>query len=617
MQEYTQLQQKISNGWNTWNVRSIASHVRIAPPRKQDISDPDKEDSIGAFALNFCLHSRIDGGYLKEVLPGREEIRTGAHAMNGEYTDLTVHWNSIEARIETTQDDEDFLAIVTPSKNSDSSAVLVLEGGVLWNNPATVQKVGDGLVFNDGEQVINVHTSIPPIPIVNLPTQSAYLAMPFNHEIAICTGRRRSPAEIQAIIITKRAEQHKKRTAYGKHAPVYDAIQNAVGWNVIYEPSQAKAMICSSRLDSVNAGGWKTKSPDTCVASLLAALEDKELAYTSMIDLSESIVLESDKDSDSLPAVYPIGYIPSERSAHPSRSKALSFPPLVSFAALQLYKQFKDDWLLELIFDNLLAFNRWWSKRRNNDDFLAWKHDSDEVITESTMENSPLYDDASTDPKLSLYNVADIGLISLYILDCDCLAVIAETLRRPEAGGLRSRADKYRGIACKLWSEETASYSNRNLETDSLSTLVSPTGFYALLAKIPSPEQAEEILDSHLLNPNEFGGEFALPTLPRSSDRYRSGSPWQGAVSALANYLISVGLSYYNLPEAEASLAKSCEALLLNGWRSGRKIYEHYDSSTGDGISSQNFAPLSLIGAALGLVVLNAPVVEPPASPSA
>ena len=55
MSEYQKMQKKLANGWNTWNARSVLSHVLL----------PE------GFAVNICLKEYKAGRYLKESLIGR------------------------------------------------------------------------------------------------------------------------------------------------------------------------------------------------------------------------------------------------------------------------------------------------------------------------------------------------------------------------------------------------------------------------------------------------------------------------------------------------------------------------------------------------------------------
>ena len=106
MSNYRDLQQQLAWGWNTWNVRSVLSHVLL----------PE------GFALNLALREYQSGRYLKEALIGRyqgdqgfayrggelvEVITPGPHAYDGSYTELHLAWRGIELTVQTATEDED------------------------------------------------------------------------------------------------------------------------------------------------------------------------------------------------------------------------------------------------------------------------------------------------------------------------------------------------------------------------------------------------------------------------------------------------------------------------------------------------------------------------------
>jgi putative isomerase len=81
MNVYESMQQKLATGWNTWNTRSILSHVLL----------PE------GFAINLGFREHINRQNLREVLIGRrkeedEQVRPGLHAYDGSFNDLTLTW---------------------------------------------------------------------------------------------------------------------------------------------------------------------------------------------------------------------------------------------------------------------------------------------------------------------------------------------------------------------------------------------------------------------------------------------------------------------------------------------------------------------------------------------
>ena len=124
MSEYQDLKRRLARGWNTWNTRSVLSHVLL----------PE------GFALNLGLREYAGRRYLKEALIGRrdpedEQIIPGPRSYDGRYTELMLAWRGIEMLIQSATDGDDLLLLVTPRANQLRPALLVAETGMLWNRP--------------------------------------------------------------------------------------------------------------------------------------------------------------------------------------------------------------------------------------------------------------------------------------------------------------------------------------------------------------------------------------------------------------------------------------------------------------------------------------------------
>jgi len=598
MQEYEQLKRRLGSGWNTWNVRSVLSHVWLGPT-PDETNDDCGGDIRGGFAVNLGLLSYQDHAYLKETLPGREDVRFGAHSGDGSYTDLTLRWNDIELRIESAHDGPDMVLLATPKRNQQRNASLVIEGGMLWNRPGCVQRVGDTLVGHAGDQTVSVYPTATPIEEPNIPAQAAYLVLPLDMEVGISSGRRRTLNEIKAALITRRAQHHHHRTQFVKFGEVYEAVQTPIAWNTIYDPAADRVISPASRLESLSAGGWALHGWQTFFAALMAAVEGKDLAYANAIEMVNEMVWEHDADEPA--SGVKLGFVPSSSSTFGIVTQDCSHPPIGSYVFLDLYRRFGEKWPLEMVFDSLLAWNRWWADRRDNDGLLAWGCHS---AVESGMDGSPMFDDARFDDDKHMLALGDAGLNAMYIWDCDCLCAIARAIGRREESELRARADRYRGHYSRFWSEEDGFYYNRRLDTNQLDRRSSPASFYALLGRIPSRDQAARIASQHLYDGDEFWGEWVLPSISKNDPAFGDGEGWRGRIWPPMNFLVYVGLQNYDLPEARLDLATKSEALLMREWRKHRHVHKSYSATTGDGCDLPGADPCYHWGGLLGLIAL-------------
>jgi neutral trehalase len=339
----------------------------------------------------------------------------------------------------------------------------------------------------------------------------------------------------------------------------------------------------------------------------MAAIDNRDLAYANAIEITREIT-ES-------------GFVPNFATVCDLTSYDRSQPPVGAMIVLGLYRTFGDRWLLELLFDDLLRWNRWWDSARREGELLCWGSDPyvprvgahfetaevDNAIgpmMESGLDNSPMWDGVPFDQAKHLQCLHDAGLNGLYVRDCESLEVLAGILgRSAEAGELHARGDRYRhAIRERLWDEKTGLFLNRRTDTGERSPRVSPTNFYPLLGGAGTDAQAARMIKEHLLHPARFGGEFLLPSISRDDPAYLDQNYWRGRIWAPMNFLVYAGLCRYDLPEARSELAAKSHSLLLKEWREHGRVCENYCANTGQGGEVRNSDAFYHWGGLLGLI---------------
>jgi neutral trehalase len=195
-----------------------------------------------------------------------------------------------------------------------------------------------------------------------------------------------------------------------------------------------------------------------------------------------------------------------------------------------------------------------------------------------------MFDDATHDSKSHRLMQADVGLMSFYIVDCLSLAELAGSLGKTDIQAeLQERARIYSQKLETLWNEEFGLYLNKNLITGEFSYRLSPTLFYPLVAGVPDQRQAQRMIDEHFYNPDEFWGEYLIPSIARNDVAFGDNTYWRGRIWAPMNFLVYLGIRNYELPEARRDLVEKSSNLLLQSWRGERHVYENYNSETGQG----------------------------------
>jgi hypothetical protein len=607
--EYRELQGRVGRGWNTWNTASVLSQVHL----------PD------GFAITLGLKSSGAGPhYQREFFQTsaaqrrHEKIRLGPHAEDGSYTELTLEWESggwaaDEPNlylVQSATEGDDVLVLITVLRRAKRRpAHLYAEGGFLWNRPGRVTRDADGLRVEGGGRVFEVRSTAKDLgdPFGTMGTP--YLSAPLDGALAVYTGEPRTLEQVQTIVGRRKAELAARLARWGDNAELFSAMQTILAWNAVYDPENHRVISPVSRLWNVNWGGYVLFDWDTYFAAFMYSLYDEDLAYANAVEATKGWTKE--------------GFVPNFASAYGLKSEDRSQPPVGSLMALEIYKQYRKPWFLEEVYEELLAWNRWWPRAREcGGGALCWGSDAradlldgsdhtwQAALFESGLDNSPMYDGVPYNPATNRLEMADVGLTSLYIADCNALFEIAGILgREADARELRARADQYAAALRGLWDEKAGIYLNRRTDTGAASPKLSPTSFYPLLARVPTAAQAKRMVDEHYWNPAEFHGEWMIPSIARNDPAFAEQAYWRGRIWGPMNFLVYLGLRNYDLRETRADLVARSRALLLKSWRSDAAIYENYNAVTGAGNDVGSSDAYYHWGALLGVLTL----LEPPA----
>lgn len=606
MKPYDQLQSHLAQGWNTWNTRSVLSHVLLPQ----------------GFALNLGFREYWQRRYLKEALigrknPGEEQVHPGPHAYDGSYTELSLSWQGNEWQVQSAKDAEELVILVTPLRyhpRLKRFPLLVVESGILWNLPGYVTLEQNTLVghfptTNGGESTLPVYASQPLQNDPHIWAQTPYLALELSRPVGISTGRRRSLAEIQALIDRQsRVFTHSFPGGDESEIRLSTAIQTALAWDTIYEPEGRRVVSPVSRIWNVAWGGFVLFEWDNYFAAYMAALDNRELAYANAVEMTRALT-ES-------------GFVPNFATTNGVASRDRSEPPVGSLICRELYRKYRETWFLEEVYPNLLRWNRWWHAQRSLDGLLCWGSSPYAPVAgseleescinawqggawESGLDNLPLFDGIPFDTERHLLLLQDPGLNGLYVADCEALADLAGVLGLSvDEAELRQRAAAYRSQLARLWSEPHGMYLARRPDTGELDPRLALSNFYPLLAKAPTQAQAERMLQEHFYNPQEFWGEWIIPNTPRNDPAYADQHYWRGRIWGPTNFLVYLGLRNYALPQARRDLVEKSQALLMQEWLAQGHVHENYNANTGAGCDSPSSDAFYHWGGLLGMLAL-------------
>lgn len=612
--EYAAVQRRLAKGWNTWDVQSVTTHVLLPDGLAIHIGlEHNTTELVDSFLANALIG---------RLARGAEQVVPGPHAWDGSYTELQLSWRHAALRIESAHDGNDLVLLATPLPSQPNTALpptLVFSVDYLWNKPGTVKRSANSIEAAGPTHTIEIYCTPGANRSCgeqdrNIPVSAPYFAVDFPAPVGVSTGKPRTLAQIQSIVARARQAYESKVTGQGKVAPMFDAIETTIGWDTIYDPELRRVVTPVSRGWCAGWGGDVLFEWDTFFAATLAGVGSRDLAYANAME--------------ALNGETPAGFVPNYARSGGWKSFDRSEPPVGAITVLGLYRKFHDRWFIEDAFGPLMRWNRWWAQHRDIDGYLTWGSDGENrpanlddkssgtrtgAILESGLDNSPMYDHVTYNDKTHQLEFADVGLISLYIADCDALAQMATILgKTKEAEELAQRSRRYRASLETLWDPRTGLFLNKDLHTGESSYQLSPTNFYPLLAKAATPEQARRMIDEHLLNSAEFWGKWVIPSIARNDPAFQDQRYWRGRIWGPMNYLVYLGLRNYADPDVTAQFAQKSWDLFDQEWTANRHVHENYNAITGMGDDVQSSDRFYHWGALLALIEYTE-VTQPPA----
>jgi hypothetical protein len=414
-----------------------------------------------------------------------------------------------------------------------------------------------------------------------LPLRTAYLSFIFHSEIGFSTGSELDLPEIKRRIRQCRDEYLETINQQGKKKEAYEPMQKVLAWNTIFEPSINRVITPVSRVWNHFFGSYVLFCWDTYFAALMFSYDNKNMAYANAVEITKSKT--------------PSGFVPNYRTAH-NASYDRSQPPVGSMIVKRIFDIYQEKWFLEEVYDDLFEWNRWWLKSRCKDGYLCWgshktglaKADPAEnshlgAMYECGLDNSPMYSDVPFNKNTHLLELADVGLMSLFITDCKALAYISKKIGKADNCNLLLKsASDMTALLSGLWDDKKGTYLNYRTDTKQKSEVISPTNLYPLLTgDIPQKHSAEMIRKCYF-NPDVFWGDFVIPSISKENPEFSKQDYWKGRIWAPMNMLVYLGIMNYDLPEARTDLAEKSKKLLLNNWRTSNAVFENY-MVTGEG----------------------------------
>lgn len=270
-----------------------------------------------------------------------------------------------------------------------------------------------------------------------------------------------------------------------------------------------------------------------------------------------------------------------------------SQPPVHGWTISQIYERdgntTRANQFIDKMYDASVEYIKFWDSRRDLDGDGLYEYIS---AMESGWDDTPRFTPIDV-PGTNLAGnlptfVEAVDLNSWLYIYMRSLANWAVELGKDEdATYWDERADDLaRLIDEKMWSEEGGAWFDLDKkffsdEGEFISVLTPAVWFPAFAGLSKNETRIRRVIEEHLLNPEEFFGEYPIPTVAYNSEHYNreaDGYYWRGQIWLITAYTAIQALYQYGYEEEAEELADR----LLTMMSDKGGIYETYSSENGE-----------------------------------
>lgn len=294
-----------------------------------------------------------------------------------------------------------------------------------------------------------------------------------------------------------------------------------------------------------------------------------------------------------------------------AETSSITQPPMIAYAAWRIFEKDGDLKFLETIYPHLFHYyNYLLTERDPRNNHLSGIINPDE----SGEDNSPRFDiplgdlspthalDENFKKRLDLVEknlvcdfeagqcmknffwVKDVPFNAILVENLKLLAKIAKELDKK---GDVLHFNQHQQMITKsmqslmledglFWSTHGENYKKIKIKTWAI--------FAPLFASIPTKEEAEQLVNEHLLNKKEFWTRFPVSTVSKDESSFDENGWWRGPTWIAINWFIFRGLMNYGFTELAEKIKQSCMRLVeKSGFR------EYFNPETGEGLGAKDF----------------------------
>ena len=183
----------------------------------------------------------------------------------------------------------------------------------------------------------------------------------------------------------------------------------------------------------------------------------------------------------------------------------------------------------------------------------------------------------------------DILFIAILFRADEDLRALAVELGQPtnEIDGWLNRVQL--NFNSRFWNESTGLYHDYDMRSSKPIPVNTVSTFLPLFAGLPSREQAQRLVEEHLLNPAEYAPNSRVrhwvTTTAKTESTWEPRRYWRGPIWIIMNWFIIEGLRRYGFEDLADTIRRDSLGLMeSSGFR------EYYDPRDGSGCGSDDFS---------------------------
>lgn len=250
-----------------------------------------------------------------------------------------------------------------------------------------------------------------------------------------------------------------------------------------------------------------------------------------------------------------------------------SQPPLLSWAAWEIYEKSKNIEFLKATYPKLKKYHEWLMKERmNSEGLFFWKHPY-----ESGIDNSPRFSNRDESRTEDTTKMAAVDFSSYMALSMESLEKISHELHlerdaeifRTQYQSLKTRMNK------RLWNEADGTYYDWDYRKNDFIKMETISNITPMIAGIPDEKQASRLM-MKIMDEKVYNTKIPFPSVARNSSLFIK-DMWQGPVWINMAYVGILGVKRYGYKQEARTLSRKLVAGVYETWKNQGYFYEFYD----------------------------------------